>query len=52
MHIGKNMGNGEGMRDVGVATLAQLAFVSFFGKDISPLDTADFFHFKIIGEFV
>jgi len=52
MHIGKDMGNGEGVRDIGIATLAQLALVALFSKGVSPLDTADFFHFKVVGEFV
>jgi hypothetical protein len=52
MHISKNMGYGEGMRNIRVATLTQLALMALFSKDISPLDTADFFNFEVVGEFV
>jgi hypothetical protein len=52
MHIGKNVGYCEGVRNIRVATLTQLAFVTLFSKDISPLDTADFFNVKVVREFV
>jgi hypothetical protein len=52
MHISENVSYSEGVRNIGVTALAQLPLVAFFSKDISPLDTADFFNFEVVREFV
>ena len=52
VHISKNMGYCEGVRNIRVATLTQLALMALFSKGISPLDTADFFNFEVVREFV
>ena len=40
MHISENMGDGEGVRNIGIATLAQLAFVTLFSKRVGALYTS------------
>jgi hypothetical protein len=52
MHISKNVGYCERMCNIRVAALTQLALMALFSKDISPLDTADFFNFEVVREFV
>jgi hypothetical protein len=52
MHIGQNIGDGERVGNVGIATLAHLATVALFGVSIGALDPSDFFRLEVGGEFI
>ena len=51
-HISEDMGNRQRMGNIGIATLAHLAFVAFLGKFVGALYAADFFSFEIEREFI
>ena len=51
-HISEDMGNGQGMGNIGIATLAHLAFVAFLGKFVGALYAANFFGVEIEREFI
>jgi len=50
MHRGKDIGDGEGMCNVGFATTAELAVVSLFRVIVCALDAVDLLRFEVGGE--
>jgi hypothetical protein len=51
-HVSEYVGHCQGMRDIGVATLAHLAKMAFLRKLVGFFDAPDLFRFQIDGEFV
>ena len=51
-HVGQNVGDSKGVRNIGITTLAHLAAVTLFRVFVGALDPSYFFRVEVRGEFI